>query len=96
MMGFGFVVARFGVFLREMQIVRALPADESNGPSMFLGTTLVALGVLVTLFAAFQFRRDLKRAAEGTPLTPRAAVPITIALVMSVLGAVTVWLFLEL
>ncbi len=37
-MGFGFVVARFGIFLREMGLLKNASSVQSYGPSPWLGT----------------------------------------------------------
>src|SRR5579862_7243300 len=52
MMGFGFVVARFGLFLREMAQVQGVVAPRRVGMSLMIGTTLVLLGVVVNIWAA--------------------------------------------
>jgi putative membrane protein len=42
LMGFGFVVARFGLFLREIEAVRrAVPLKEPMGLSLWIGTALI-------------------------------------------------------
>jgi uncharacterized membrane protein YidH (DUF202 family) len=51
LMGFGFVVARFGLFLRELAAAHE-PARVSHGWSVWIGTTLVVVGVAVTALAA--------------------------------------------
>src|SRR5262245_45854784 len=52
LMGFGFVVARFGLFLREVAAAgQGAPAARSTGASLVIGTGLVVLGVLVTVLA---------------------------------------------
>jgi uncharacterized membrane protein YidH (DUF202 family) len=52
-MGFGFVVARFGLFLHEIEAVRqnAMP-KASTGLSLWIGTALILLGVLVNLLVS--------------------------------------------
>jgi putative membrane protein len=44
MMGFGFVVARFGLFLRELSGLGRDANDRHAGLSLWVGTTLVLLG----------------------------------------------------
>src|ERR1700731_3786514 len=61
LMGFGFVVARFGLFLREMAVVRQATPTPSYGLSLWIGTALVVLGIAVTLLAAQQHRSILRR-----------------------------------
>lgn len=49
LMGFGFVVARFGLFMREMAALQKLPSGATHGSSLWIGVGLVALGVLLNL-----------------------------------------------
>src|SRR5881394_825660 len=52
LMGFGFVVARFGLFLRQLQFFRQPGSASSTGLSLWFGTALIAAGVLVNLSSA--------------------------------------------
>ena len=57
LIGMGFVVARFGLFLRA---IRAQPGDGDVGrhlPSVLLGLALALLGAVVAAVAARQHRR---------------------------------------
>jgi putative membrane protein len=56
LMGFGFVVARFGLFLREVAALGQPPATGGPAPSLVLGLALVVLGVLVNAIAAVRHR----------------------------------------
>ena len=92
MMGFGFVIARFAVFLGEM---RGVTEDLSRPVlSLFVGTAFVGLGVIATIYAAARFHSDLRALEAGAPFTPRKWVPITIAAAMALIGIATVWYFL--
>ena len=56
-MGFGFVVARFGLFLNLLAVQRGSPpsaVDATPHLSAFVGIALVALGAVGILFAAYQ------------------------------------------
>lgn len=67
----GFVVARFGLFLRVVQ-----PASRhgNSGLSTALGTILVVLGALFTGMAAVQFIAFLRTLAPAEqPPSPRMA-----------------------
>ena len=58
LMGFGFVVERFGLFL---QAVAHLPESGSQrGFSLSLGVLLLVLGAAVALISAWQFRQVVK------------------------------------
>jgi putative membrane protein len=61
LMGFGFVVARFGLFLQELAAAHEAPADSSRGWSLWIGIGLVVAGVAVTALAALQHREFLRR-----------------------------------
>ena len=57
LMGFGFVVARFGLFLEVMQITRGGSAAQPHGLSPWFGTAFIAVGVAVDLFSIRRHRR---------------------------------------
>ena len=65
LMGFGFVVARFGIFLHEIAAVGHAPPRHSTGVSLGIGTALVLIGVLVLLLAVFQHLQFLRRLDRG-------------------------------
>jgi len=46
LMGFGFVVSRFGIYLEQFRLVEHAPAVHSFGVSLWFGTALIAAGVL--------------------------------------------------
>lgn len=86
MMGLGFVVARFGLFLRELAGAEEIPVPQT-GMSLWTGTALLVLGVLVTLVAAVQHYRFVDRLDRGLPWRPaRWSLGIIVAIVMSVVG----------
>lgn len=87
LMGFGFVVARFGLFLRELAAVHQAPTS-SHGWSLGIGTGLVALGVVITLLAAlehWQVIRRLNRQEAYVP--PRWSLGLTVAALLMLVGA---------
>src|SRR5262252_1972601 len=59
LMGFGFVVARFGLFLRELAAARGAPLPSAGGLSQWIGAAMVVLGVVVSVLAALQHIRLL-------------------------------------
>jgi len=54
LMGFGFVVARFGLFLQQLRFIDHAPSTPSYGVSVWFGTALVAVGVVVNLSSAWR------------------------------------------
>jgi uncharacterized protein (DUF302 family)/uncharacterized membrane protein YidH (DUF202 family) len=57
LMGFGFVVARFGLFLQEIQFMQHTPAAQPYGWSLWFGTVLIAVGVVMNAFAGWHHLR---------------------------------------
>jgi putative membrane protein len=87
MMGFGFVVARFGLFLREVAFERGLPPQQRLGVSLWIGTTMVLLGVAVNLCAAVKHWKTVQRLDRGQPLRFRPlSLGIVVALLLGLLG----------
>ena len=96
LMGFGFVVARFGLFLHEIAATRTSPPAPSSGLSLWIGGGLVVLGVGVNLAAAVRHVRLLRRLERGEPY--RASVwslGVALTLLLACIGVVmTAYLFL--
>lgn len=88
LMGFGFVVARFGVFLRDMAMLRSLQqVDSSSTTSMWIGTLLVLLGVAVNMIAAISHWMFLQRIKHGQPFqAPKIPWAIVTALLVAAIG----------
>lgn len=90
MMGFGFVVARFGLFLRELASVRDDSPHRSTGLSLGVGTTLVLLGVAVNVAAAVKHWHTVRRLDRGQLLRFRPwALGTVVAFLLGLLGLVT-------
>jgi len=87
LMGFGFVVARFGLFLREIAAARQAAPAHSSLWSLGVGTGLVLLGVAVVLLAAAEHRRVLRRLDRGEGYAaPRWSPGLAVAVLLAVLG----------
>jgi uncharacterized protein (DUF302 family)/uncharacterized membrane protein YidH (DUF202 family) len=65
LMGFGFVVARFGLFVQQLQIMQRTPVQGSYGLSLWFGTALIAIGVLVNILAGWQHLRLVRELNRG-------------------------------
>jgi putative membrane protein len=87
LMGFGFVVARFGLFLRELAEARGIDIPRRSGLSLSIGVTLVLLGVAVNLGATLQHWRRMKRIQRGEPIgfSPWS-IGMLLAVVLALLG----------
>ncbi len=94
LMGFGFVVARFGLFLQELQAAQHAPLPQSFGLSLWFGTALIAMGVIVNLFAGWQHSQLVHELDRGGPAHSRPSTPaVTIAVFLALVGlAMTIYL----
>src|SRR2546427_9349488 len=65
LMGFGFVVARFGLFLQVLQMGQSNLQARPYGPSFWFGTALILLGVVVNLVCAWSHVRLVQQLNRG-------------------------------
>ena len=87
MMGFGFVVARFGVFLRELAAARGAELPHSPRLSVWVGSALIVLGVVVNMVTATQHVKVLSRLKQGLPLEPnRWPLSVIVSFLLSAIG----------
>ncbi len=95
-MGFGFVVARFGLFLRLVSL-QHLPGEVAgHGVSPVLGAALVMLGALATAYGGVAFSRHSRRLPpHDLPTTGAAVIPLLLTAALVVAGLVLVWVLLR-
>jgi putative membrane protein len=87
MMGFGFVVARFGLFLRELALSRDVTLPRPGGVSQWVGVVLIALGVVVHVFAGLQHFRFVQRFNRGeVPKARAVSMGVVLSAVLAALG----------
>lgn len=85
MMGFGFVVARFSFFLRELAVVGGTEVSRGRG-SLLAGTALVVLGVAVNVHAAVTHSRFRERFEQGDNDPKPSNSGIILALLLALIG----------
>ncbi len=87
LMGFGFVVARFGLFLRELRFAAGAPVAASTGLSLWAGTVLVLIGVFVNVVSALRYIRTVRDLNSGRDVTGKpSAMGIGLALALALVG----------
>ena len=87
LMGFGFVVARFGLFLQQLRLADQVPSNLSYGISLWFGTTLIGVGVAVNLCAALRHVRLVRQLDAGEPeLLGSLTFPVATALFLVFVG----------
>jgi putative membrane protein len=90
LMGFGFVIARFGLFLREVaqaSRVDVPPRPWLLGLSTGTGTAMIVLGVVVLLLAVANHQRTVRRLLRGElPIPPAWSLGVILSLILAGLG----------
>lgn len=85
LMGFGFVVARFGLFLSEMAGLEK-QTPQSHEFSVKLGVVLILLGVVVNLASAWKYRNYLKSLERGEIPSPKPLLETSLAVLLAIIG----------
>jgi uncharacterized protein (DUF302 family) len=85
--GFGFVVARFGLFLNQLALIQHLHSVSSYGLSLWFGTALIAAGVLVFVLSAWHHIRLVRELnSGGVPASRPSTQAVAIALFLALVG----------
>ena len=90
-MAFGFVVARFGLFLRmtALQFGSTVSTSTHDRLSSAVGIALVLIGVACMTIGAVQHRSYVSTLApEDVPRTHSPVYPISLSLILAVLGLI--------
>jgi putative membrane protein len=66
LMGIGFAVSRFGLFLRQLSATESHLPSHSTGLSLWSGVALVTLGVVVNLSAVLRHLQLIHELSSGT------------------------------
>lgn len=93
LMGFGFVVARFGLFLREIAAMQGGPPPPGD-LSRWFGIGLIGLGVLLTAASTATHVSTVRRLNRGEPFVGRPTwLGLSIAVLLVAIGiSVSVYL----
>jgi putative membrane protein len=87
LMGFGFVVARFGLFLEVMQITRGASVPQSHGLSRWAGAVIMATGVAINLLSIRRHLRLVSQLNRGELVGERASyLAVTLAVFLALIG----------
>jgi inner membrane protein YidH len=85
--GLGFVVARFGLFLRLLAFQAPYAAGESHGASAMLGVLFVIVGAVAILVATIQHKRFVATLAlADLPPSYNRTFAVLLSALVGVLG----------
>jgi uncharacterized protein (DUF302 family)/uncharacterized membrane protein YidH (DUF202 family) len=87
LMGFGFVVARFGLFLQQLRLIDHAPSGASYGVSLWFGTALIVVGVVVNITSVWQHVRLVRELDRGDANCSRSlSQAVATALFLALVG----------
>ena len=89
-MGFGFLIARFALLLRETGVIVALPdSAHRTAISPWLGFSMICFGVVVCTVSALRYRTYI-RALEAGVSNPSLSwkSPLFMAAILALVGLV--------
>lgn len=85
LMGFGFVVARFGLYLQQLLLAQHVSALQPSGLSLWFGTALIGAGVLINVLSVrhhISLIRWIGRDVMGQPDATTLAIVLSLFLAL--------------
>jgi putative membrane protein len=87
LLGLGFVVARFGLFLERLDYIQHVTPSHSYGLSLWFGTGLILAGVAVYLSSAWHYVQLIRALNRGEVLPARpSAQAVLVAIFLALVG----------
>jgi putative membrane protein len=87
LLGLGFVVARFGLFLERLDYLEHVMPAHSYGLSVWFGTGLILAGVAVYLSSAWNYVRLIRALNRGEVVAARPSVQaVLVAVFLALVG----------
>jgi putative membrane protein len=86
LMGVGFAVSRFGLFLRQMSAGETHGPVHSTGVSLWSGVALVGLGVIVNISAVIGHLHTISALQSGLWKPQISASAVVLALLLALIG----------
>lgn len=82
LIGFGFALARFGLFLRQLETSVAKQASPTHSfiSSQSLGVGLVFVGIIIIIFALWRYNQVFRQIEQGDYQPSRLLVWVTAAI----------------
>jgi putative membrane protein len=87
LMAFGFVIARFGLFLRELEATHSGAATAPSALSLPLGIGFVLIGVVTNILACVHHLRYVRALNAGEPQVGKPSMlAIVLAIILAIAG----------
>jgi putative membrane protein len=87
LMGFGFAIARFGLYLRQPQFVSGSVPTASRIGSPFTGVALMTIGIVSIILSTAHYTMTIRKLREGSWMPGQVSKPaIALSVVLIVVG----------
>ena len=87
LMGFGFVLARFSIFLEKLRFMQSSASLGDSGFSLWSGTALIVVGVVVNAYAGWRYARFFRALDRGDRSYPHSSSQaVVIAFLLALVG----------
>ena len=94
LMGFGFVIVKFTLFLKEISLMLETKGVSSKGYSAIIGIIMVALGVIIAILAFLQYKKN-EKLINNNSFFPSSILSLVITLVMLIGGIILIFYLLS-
>jgi len=85
LMGFGFVIVKFALFLKQISFILEGKITLAKGYSADVGVIMVALGIVLAIFAFWQYRKTGKQ-IEHNLYMPSSVLSVFLTLTILIGG----------
>ena len=89
LMGFGFVIVKFTLFIKQLSLLLEPDFASKQGYSALVGVIMVAVGVVIAVFAFIQYKINSKH-LQNNYYAPRSILSLIITLIMIVGGIILI------
>lgn len=95
-MGFGFVVVKFSLFIRQIELVlkTGTVTQAHHGYSSIVGVTIVIIGALTVLLAFFKYRKTNRQIEDENFAQGSFGITITAVLIF-IIGIILSWYLID-
>ena len=84
---FGFVVAKFGITLREFLRVQGNAADHESALSLLIGVGFMAMGIFMALVATFRYRTTMRQ-LDADQFKPAGTIVVILGVIAASFGLI--------
>ena len=90
LMGFGFVIVKFALFLKQISIMlEEMPDTSVKGYSAIIGIIMVALGIILAVLAFWQYKKVQKQ-LNSDSFVPSSLLSILLTIVIFIGGIILI------